>query len=302
LDVDEDHEALGAFNSRLIDGPDKVCPNISAVTDPRNFVPLSVEAAAKPKPPAPSGWYDSSFRKAEVFYKDELAGLLTEERKDGKIFYSFRYYRPYKEGPGPAISPDLPKESDIPLNSEPYSVFSEMIGSGERREKQQEYFNLKSDDLFTLLAIVGLRGYPVSVVPISYQPREVRAVRKRAVVYFLGQVAGFLTQVGHRGKTHYRFRYADAYLKSEHPMLSANLPKFPQVYISNRLFGIFEGLLCEGESRQIQQRAFGLSPDDLFGLLMITGPNSLSAITVAPTGTDHSPHATPVSLQRKPKA
>ena len=101
---------------------------------------------------------------------------------------------------------------------------------------------------------------------------------RRAKITFCGQPCGELREIGTGPDRKYEFEYCDSFLKSNYRPLSLNLPKLNKIFLSSKLFGIFEGLAPEGKNREAQARANGTSPDDLFTLITLIGKHSDSAI------------------------
>lgn len=113
-------------------------------------------------------------------------------------------------------------------------------------------------------------------------------LEQRALAAFKAMVrvnqkdAGYLERIA---SDEYRFSYLDSYLQTEDPPVSLTLPKRKAPYISETLHPFFDNLLFEGEQLILVEKRFGLkhqSNDDRFKLLMITGQNTLGAVTVFP--------------------
>lgn len=98
-------------------------------------------------------------------------------------------------------------------------------------------------------------------------------------VYFNDVKAGVLTEA-HPGRG-YVFKYDDAYIQSEYPGVSVNLPKRREAYESEYLFPFFTNMLPEGGNKRVICRSSRLDEDDLFGLLTVmAGADFIGAVNV----------------------
>ena len=105
----------------------------------------------------------------------------------------------------------------------------------------------------------------------------------RALVAWWGRrVAGVLSLDRHGAM---RFAYDDAWL-ADHavPALSLSLPKRSQSFSSARCAPFFEGLLPEGAERDAVAGALGVSPENVFGILVGVGGEMAGAVSLWPEG------------------
>ena len=102
---------------------------------------------------------------------------------------------------------------------------------------------------------------------------------RKVGVYFNDVKAGVLTEA-HPGQG-YVFKYDDAYVQSEYPGVSVNLPKRSEAYESEYLFPFFTNMLPEGGNKRVICRSNRLDEDDLFGLLTVmAGADFIGAVNV----------------------
>jgi serine/threonine-protein kinase HipA len=98
---------------------------------------------------------------------------------------------------------------------------------------------------------------------------------RQATVHYKDRLAGYLSET----ESGFRFAYDKDYLKSGAPV-SASLPLREEPYESNELFGFFQGLLPEGWYLHIVSATAKVDQKDPFGLLLVTGSDTIGAVTV----------------------
>ena len=105
----------------------------------------------------------------------------------------------------------------------------------------------------------------------------------RALVAWWGRrVAGVLSLDRHGAM---RFVYDDAWLADRTaPALSLSLPKRSQSFSSAHCAPFFEGLLPEGAERDAVAGALGVSPENVFGILVGVGGEVAGAVSLWPEG------------------
>jgi serine/threonine-protein kinase HipA len=99
--------------------------------------------------------------------------------------------------------------------------------------------------------------------------------RRQASVYYHDRLAGVLEET----EAGYRFVYAVDYLKTGNPV-SLSLPLREESYESATLFPFFTGMTAEGWYRDIVCAVKKIDPSDDFGILLVTGENTIGAVTV----------------------
>jgi serine/threonine-protein kinase HipA len=98
---------------------------------------------------------------------------------------------------------------------------------------------------------------------------------RKAKVFVLGELAGFLTEVEKGGN--YHFAYLENY---DGPPVSLTLPVGGEEYDFDRFPSFFEGLLPEGFQLEGLLRVGKIDKDDLFGQLIVVGEDLVGAVTV----------------------
>ena len=108
---------------------------------------------------------------------------------------------------------------------------------------------------------------------------------REALVRVNGKDAAFLTMLA---TDEYRLQYLESYLDEipQPPPISLALPLQKKPYISEgSLHPFFDNLLFEGEQLRLAEKQFGLnrrSVVDRFKLLLLTGHNTLSPVSILP--------------------
>lgn len=104
---------------------------------------------------------------------------------------------------------------------------------------------------------------------------------ERLDVYLHGRLAGQLSYVA----GDLRFAYVDTYLADEEAVpLSLSLPLQAEAFSASHSLPFFEGLLPEGRLRERLAAQFGVSRDNLFGLLARIGGDCAGAVQLFPPG------------------
>ena len=98
---------------------------------------------------------------------------------------------------------------------------------------------------------------------------------RRAHVFNDGRLAGLLEET----EDGFRFTYDATYLSDGKP-ISLTLPTRSEPYSAATLFPFFYGLLAEGGTREIQHRVLKIDEDDVFGLLLATGADTIGSVSV----------------------
>lgn len=100
---------------------------------------------------------------------------------------------------------------------------------------------------------------------------------RQAEIYRKGLLAGILTEDGGE----YRFRYEEAYLKSEDAQpVSLTLPLQPEAYVSPVLFPFFDGLIPEGWLLDVALRNSDISILDRMSLLLLCCKECIGSVSV----------------------
>lgn len=98
---------------------------------------------------------------------------------------------------------------------------------------------------------------------------------RQATVQYKDRLAGYLTET----ESGFRFAYDKDYLGAGAPV-SASLPLREAPYESKELFSFFQGLLPEGWYLHIVSATAKVDQNDSFGLLLVTGADTIGAVTV----------------------
>lgn len=107
----------------------------------------------------------------------------------------------------------------------------------------------------------------------------VRNNKRKADVFYHGRLAGILEETDEG----YRFAYNFDYLKTGKPV-SLSLPLREEPFESVTLFPFFAGMNSEGWYRDIVCATKKIDPADEFGILLVTGENTIGAVTVKESG------------------
>jgi len=103
--------------------------------------------------------------------------------------------------------------------------------------------------------------------------------KRRADVFYQGRLAGILEETA----TGYKFTYNPVYLKTGRA-ISLSLPLQVEPFESTILFSFFTGLNPEGWYRDIVCATKKIDRTDEFGILLVTGQNTIGAVTVRESG------------------
>lgn len=90
-----------------------------------------------------------------------------------------------------------------------------------------------------------------------------------------GRLAGHLEETD----SGFVFTYDPTYLP-DGEAISLTLPTREEPYSAPSLFPFFHGLLAEGSTREIQHRVLKIDEDDVFGLLLATGVDTIGSVSI----------------------
>ena len=107
----------------------------------------------------------------------------------------------------------------------------------------------------------------------------VRDNKRKADIFYHDRLAGILEETDNG----YRFAYVSGYLKTGKPV-SLSLPLRKEPFESAKLFPFFAGMNSEGWYRDIVCAARKIDPTDDFGILLVTGENTIGAVSVRESG------------------
>ncbi|MBF0489850.1 MAG: HipA N-terminal domain-containing protein [Candidatus Omnitrophica bacterium] len=107
----------------------------------------------------------------------------------------------------------------------------------------------------------------------------VRNNKRKADVFYHDRLVGILEETDEG----YRFAYATDYLKTGKPV-SLSLPLRKEPFESTTLFPFFAGMNSEGWYRDIVCATRKIDPTDEFGILLVTGENTIGAVSVRKSG------------------
>ena len=100
-------------------------------------------------------------------------------------------------------------------------------------------------------------------------------IYRTANVFFRDELAGVISETA----TGYSFVYSDDFLRSKRS-ISVSLPISKRIFESPKLFPFFVGLLPEGWFLNIVCLTLKIDKNDLFGLLLATGDDTVGAVSV----------------------
>ena len=103
--------------------------------------------------------------------------------------------------------------------------------------------------------------------------------KRTADVFYHDRLAGILEET-HTG---FKFTYDSSYLK-DGKAVSLSLPLQAELFESAILFPFFAGLNSEGWYRDIVCATKKIDRTDEFGILLVTGANTIGAVTVRESG------------------
>lgn len=103
---------------------------------------------------------------------------------------------------------------------------------------------------------------------------------RRAEIYYKDVVAGILIETN---EGQYTFQYDKEYV-AKHPdqFIAFSMPVTERLYVENRLFPFFEGLIPEGWLLDIAAKNWKINPNDRMGLLLACCQNCIGAVSVKP--------------------
>lgn len=103
---------------------------------------------------------------------------------------------------------------------------------------------------------------------------------RSAAIYYKEDLAGILTETD---DGEFLFQYEDKYI-AEHPnqFLTFTMPVVSKLFIHNRLFSFFEGLIPEGWLLDIASDNWKINQNDRMGLLLACCQNCIGAVSVQP--------------------
>jgi serine/threonine-protein kinase HipA len=108
---------------------------------------------------------------------------------------------------------------------------------------------------------------------------------RQAEIYYKDILAGMLIETD---DGEYTFQYAKEYILSfPNQFITFSMPVADKLYVSNRLFPFFEGLIPEGWLLDIASKNWKLNPNDRMGLLLACCQNCIGAVHVKPLSLEH---------------
>ncbi|MBR6334186.1 MAG: HipA N-terminal domain-containing protein [Bacteroidales bacterium] len=99
---------------------------------------------------------------------------------------------------------------------------------------------------------------------------------KQAEVYYLGKLAGILTE----DENGYTFRYAEAYVSEKGMPISLTMPLQTEPFMSDNMFPFFDGLIPEGWLLDIAQANWKINPRDSMSLLLACCKDCIGAVSI----------------------
>ncbi len=99
---------------------------------------------------------------------------------------------------------------------------------------------------------------------------------KQAEVYYLGKLAGILTE----DENGYTFRYAEAYVSEKGMPISLTMPLQTEPFMSDNMFPFFDGLIPEGWLLDIAQANWKINPRDRMSLLLACCKDCIGAVSI----------------------
>ena len=103
---------------------------------------------------------------------------------------------------------------------------------------------------------------------------------RSAAIYYKDRVAGILTETNDGD---YIFQYDELYIaRYPRQFITFSMPVTNTVYIANRLFSFFEGLIPEGWLLDIASKSWKINQNDRMGLLLACCQNCIGAVSVKP--------------------
>ena len=107
---------------------------------------------------------------------------------------------------------------------------------------------------------------------------------RKGDVYYGQQLAGVITE---NNDGQFEFQYHSEYVKTfPDQFITFSMPVRHEVYVDNRLFPFFEGLIPEGWLLEIAAKSWKLNPNDRMGLLLACCQNCIGAVSVVNTTKD----------------
>ena len=98
---------------------------------------------------------------------------------------------------------------------------------------------------------------------------------RKAKVFFKDRLAGYLNDLGNQ----FEFVYDESYLDNGFP-ISVTLPLQKDSFFSKTLHPFFDGLIVEGWLLKMVEDNWKINPDDRFSLLLLTGKDTIGAVSV----------------------
>ena len=99
---------------------------------------------------------------------------------------------------------------------------------------------------------------------------------KQAEVYYLGKLAGILTE----DENGYTFRYVEAYVSEKGMPISLTMPLQTEPFMSDNMFPFFDGLIPEGWLLDIAQANWKINPRDRMSLLLACCKDCIGAVSI----------------------
>jgi serine/threonine-protein kinase HipA len=101
-----------------------------------------------------------------------------------------------------------------------------------------------------------------------------------AEIYYNDVVAGILTETN---EGQYTFQYDKKYVATyPDQFITFSMPVTERLYVENRLFPFFEGLIPEGWLLDIASKNWKINQNDRMGLLLACCQNCIGAVSVKP--------------------
>jgi serine/threonine-protein kinase HipA len=107
---------------------------------------------------------------------------------------------------------------------------------------------------------------------------------RRGEVYYGKHLAGTILETADGT---FEFRYDSKYVESfPEQFITFSMPVRNEVYVDNRLFPFFEGLIPEGWLLDIAAKSWKINLNDRMGLLLACCQNCIGAVSVLNNSTD----------------
>lgn len=103
---------------------------------------------------------------------------------------------------------------------------------------------------------------------------------RQANIFYDTTFCGILTETN---DGYFTFQYAKEYIKDyPNQFITFTMPVRNELYIENRLFPFFEGLIPEGWLLDIASKNWKINRNDRMGLLLACCKNCIGAVSVQP--------------------